>query len=163
MEPDPYTHLLRFLDQHGASYRVIEHAAEGRSEVVSPLRGNELQHAAKCMVLMLKLGKKVTRHVLAVIPGDRRVDLAAVKALYSATYISFASAEIAERLAGSPVGTVLPFAFNGELELIADPALRDAPELFFNAARLDRSLALNTDDYFAIAKPRLERIAEAKS
>jgi len=108
---------------------------------------------------MVKVGKKVTRYVLAVVPGDMRVDLNAVKALLGGTYISFASTEIAERLAGSVTGTVLPFAFNAELELIVDPRLLENDELYFNAARLDRSLALNTRDYTALAKPRVERIA----
>ena len=33
-------------------------------------------------------------------------------------------------------------------------------EIFFNAARLERSMALNARDYAALARPRLERIAE---
>jgi Ala-tRNA(Pro) deacylase len=108
---------------------------------------------------MVKLGKKVTRYVLAVAPGDARVDLNAVKALYGGTYVSFASQDIAERLAGSVAGTVLPFAFNSELELIVDPSMLEHEELYFNAARLDRSMALRTSDYVRLSNPRLERIA----
>ncbi len=74
--------------------------------------------------------------------------------------MSLAPAAISERLAGSPTGTVLPFSFNPDLELIADPSLRESKELFFNAARLDRSIALRTADYFAIAKPGIDRIAD---
>ena len=51
-----------------------------------------------------------------------------------------------------------PLVFNTNLELIVDPQLLENDELFFNAARLDRSLALNCKDYVAIAKPRLENI-----
>src|SRR5881398_1064039 len=108
---DAYTQLITLLDQRGAHYRLIDHAPEGRTEIVSPLRGNALAQAAKCMILMVKIGKKVTRYILAVVPGDTRVDLNAVKALLGGTYISFASADIAERLAGSVAGTILPFAF----------------------------------------------------
>jgi Ala-tRNA(Pro) deacylase len=63
-------------------------------------------------------------------------------------------------LAGSVAGTILPFSFNSALEVIADPALLEQDELYFNAARLDRSIVIKTRDYMAIAKPRLERIAE---
>jgi len=28
--------------------------------------------SAKCLIIMAKLGKKVTKHVLVVVPGDRR-------------------------------------------------------------------------------------------
>src|SRR5882672_3375504 len=155
-----YTRLIAFLDQHGAQYRLIDHPPEGRTEAVSPMRGNALSQAAKCIVLMVKLGKKVTKYVLGVVPGDARVDLNAVKAIMKGTYVSFASPDIAERLAGSVAGTVLPFSFNPELELIVDPSLLANDELYFNAARLDRSIVVKTSDYVTLAKPRLERIAE---
>src|SRR5437868_9549818 len=120
-QQDTYTHLITFLDQREVQYQLIDHAPEGRTELVSPMRGNALAQAAKCMVLMVKIGKKVTRYILAVVPGDARVDLNAVKALLGGTYISFASADIAERLAGSVAGTILPFSFHPDLELIVDP------------------------------------------
>ena len=162
-QEDTYTRLIGLLDAHGAHYRLIDHEPEGRTEVVSPMRGNALSQAAKCIVLMVKLGKKVTKYVLAVVPGDARVDLNAVKTLMQGTYIAFASPDIAERLAGSVTGTVLPFSFNSELELVVDPPLLENEEIYFNAARLDRSLALKTSDYFEIARPRLARIAVSEA
>ena len=101
MSGDAYARLIALLDEHGAAYRLIDHAPEGRTEIVSPMRGNPLAAAAKCIVLMVKLGKKTTRHVLAVVPGDARLDLGAVKALLGATYAAFASPEVAEELAAS--------------------------------------------------------------
>jgi Ala-tRNA(Pro) deacylase len=157
---DTYTRLIALLDEHGARYRLIDHPPEGRTELVSPLRGNALSQAAKCIVMMVKIGKKTTRYVLGVVPGDARVDFSAVKILMKGTYVAFASPDIAERLAGSVAGTVLPFAFSTELELIVDPSVLQNDELYFNAARLDRSMVLSTRDYVALAKPRIERIAE---
>lgn len=159
---DMYTRLIALLDQEKAQYRLIDHAPEGRTELVSAMRGNRLEQAAKCIILMVKQGKKVTRYVLTVVPGDAKVDLQAVKALMQGTYIAFASTEIAERLAGSVTGTILPFSFNPELELIVDPSLLENDELYFNAARLDHSMVLKTSDYVAAAKPRLERIVSAR-
>lgn len=156
---DAYRQLITFLDQYEAHYRLIDHEPEGRTEFVSPMRGNALSQAAKCIILMVKIGKKVKKYILAVVPGDARVDLNAIKALTGGTYVSFASPDIAERLAGSVAGTILPFAFNPELELIVDPSLIENEELYFNAARLDRSMALKTGDYLALARPRLEQIA----
>lgn len=155
-----YERLIALLDGAGARYREIAHEPEGRTEIVSQLRGNTLAQAAKCIVVMVKQGKKVTKYVLAVVPGDARVSLPAIKALLAGTYVSFATPEIAERLAGSVVGTVLPFSFTDELALIADPALLAHEELFFNAARLDRSLALRTADYVRLARPRVAPIIE---
>ncbi|TCO46491.1 YbaK/EbsC family protein [Actinocrispum wychmicini] len=155
---DAYNRLITDLDTAGATYRLIDHAPEGRTDLVSALRGNTVAHAAKCLVVMVKIGKKTTRYVLAVIPGDARLDLTAIKTLLGGTYTAFASSEKAEELAGTVVGTVLPFAYHPDLELIADPTLLEFPELFFNAARLDRSMALVTKDYIRVASPRVAPI-----
>lgn len=154
-----YDRLVGLCEAGGARYRLIEHAPEGRTELVSELRGHDLAAAAKCVVVMVKLGKKNKRFVLAVVPGDRRVDLGGIKRLYGGTYVSFASRDIAEELAGSASGTILPFALDPVLELIVDPGLLEAEEIYFNAARLDRSVALNTKDYIRLAQPRIEPIA----
>lgn len=159
-EKDTYTRLIKLLDDHKATYRLIDHEAEGRTEIVSEIRGNKLSEAAKCIIVMVKIGKKITKYVLSVVPGDKRVNLGAVKALFGGTYVSFASQDIAEKLAGSVAGTVLPFSFNPDLELMVDPQLLENDELYFNAARLDRSVVLKTKDYVAITHPRIEKIAE---
>ena len=57
---------------------------------------------------------------------------------------------------------MLPFSFNPELGLIVDPSLLENEEIYFNVARLDRSIALKTSDYVALARPRLEQIAEGR-
>lgn len=157
---DTYTQLIEFLDQHKAQYRLIDHPPEGRTEIVSQMRGNKVSQAAKCIVVMIKIGKKVTKYVLGVVPGDAKIDLNAIKEVFQGTYISFATPEIAEKMVGSVSGTILPFSFNPELELIADPGLLKNDEIYFNAARLDRSMALKTSDYVALAKPHLENIAK---
>ena len=114
----PYERLVGALEAGGARFRFIDHAPEGRTELVSALRGHHPRHAAKCLVLMVKAGKKVTKFVLAVVPGDKKVDPDAVKRLMGGTYAGFASTPDAERVTQCVTGTVLPFAFDGELTLI---------------------------------------------
>lgn len=162
-QSDAYERLIALLDANGAQYRLIDHPPEGRTEIVSPMRGHPVAQAAKCIIAMIKIGKKVTKFVLAVVPGDARVNLDVIKSLKGGTYAGFAPPDRAEELAGSVVGTVLPFAIDPRLELIVDPAIKDHDEIFFNAARLDRSIALRTADYIRLANPRFESIAVAGS
>ncbi|MDG4767685.1 YbaK/EbsC family protein [Solwaraspora sp. WMMD406] len=157
---DVYHKLITLFDERGATYRVIEHEPEGVTEAVSRLRGHDPGQAAKCIIVMVKIGKKTTRFVAAVIPGDRRVDFGKLKALLGGTYASFASREVAEELAGTAIGTIPPFSFDDRLAVIFDPELLPHPEVFFNAGRLDRTIALSTSDYLAIAEPRVESIAQ---
>ena len=158
MTEETYTKLIRFLDENVAQYRLIDHDPEGRTEIVSHIRGNNVSQAAKCIVVMVKITKKEKKYVLAVVPGDAKVDLNKIKSMYNGIYVSFATPEIAEELAGSVSGTVLPFSFNSKLELIVDPRLLENEEIFFNAARLDRSMALKTSDYVRLTNPRKENI-----
>jgi Ala-tRNA(Pro) deacylase len=155
---DAYQRLMSMLHTAGARYRVIDHAPEGRTDVVSAYRGHPVPCAAKCLVVMVKTSKRTSRYYLAVVPGDARVDLQAVKTLAGGTYAAFASTDKAEALAGSVSGTILPFSFHPDLTPVTDPGLLTHQEIFFNAARLDRSLALDTQDYLRLANPHLHPI-----
>lgn len=157
---DAYDTLCHQLDSANVHYRVLDHLPEGRTEEVSQLRGHPVTQAAKCIILIVKTGKKHSRFVLAVIRGDGRIDMNRIKALFNATYVGFAAGDVAERLAGCALGTVLPFPMTDEVLLIADPALLKEDIFYFNAARLDRSMAVRSEDYVAVARPRIEAIAQ---
>ncbi len=155
---DAYQRLISMLDTAGARYRVIDHIPEGRTEVVSTYRGHPVACAAKCLIVMVKTSKRTSRYYLAVVPGDARVDLQALKTLAGGSYAAVASTDKAEALAGSVSGTILPFSFHPDLIPVTDPGLLTHPEIYFNAARLDRSLALDTRDYLRLADPHLHPI-----
>ena len=87
MSNPTYDRLIKLLDESKATYRLIDHEPEGRTEIVSPMRGNELKAAAKCIVIMLKIGKKEKKFILGVVHGDAKVDLDGIKALYGVSYV----------------------------------------------------------------------------
>jgi Ala-tRNA(Pro) deacylase len=154
-----YATLLARLADVGARYRVIDHPAEGRTDIASTLRGHALDQAAKSLVVRVGLGRKRRRYVVGVVPGDRWIDLDRVRSLFDGSSVAFAARDVAERLTGCAVGTIMPFSFDPRLQLIVDPALLAHHEIYFNAARLDRSVALATRDYLSLAEPRLAIIA----
>ncbi|MFD9325910.1 YbaK/EbsC family protein [Streptomyces sp. NPDC060065] len=158
-DDDTYRQLISLLDTSSVDYRLIDHEPEGATDTVSALRGHPVSQAAKCIVLRVKVDRRTTRHVLAVVPGDRRVDLDAVRTLFAARYVGFSDAETAQRLARAVPGSVLPFSFDPDLELVADPDVVAQPQLYFNAARLDRSLVISGSVYAQLAKPRVAHIA----
>ncbi len=156
-----YQQLISLLDERKAAYRLVDHAPEGRTDAVSQLRGNALSQAAKCIVVMVKLGKKDKRYCIAVIPGDAKLDLKAVQALFSGDYATFAPQEIAEEMTGCVAGTILPFSFREDLPVVVDPSLVAQDEFVFNAARLDQSLWIKSSDYIAVANPRVAPIVQS--
>jgi Ala-tRNA(Pro) deacylase len=154
-----YDKLISLLDTSGARYRIIEHAAEGRTDIASVLRSHSLAQAAKSIVVRVSITKKKGTYLLAVIPGDKHVDLAKLSHLTGGIKSAFAARNIAERLTASISGSIAPFSFNCGLQLIVDKSLLAHTEIFFNAARLDRSIALHMEDYLQLARPRVEHIA----
>lgn len=157
--PPPAEALLGRL-LAGTPHRVIDHPPEGRTDLASALRGHTQAQAAKCIVVRVKLTGRTVRYGLAVVRGDDRVDLDAVRRALGGNRAGFADRATAERITGCVSGAVVPFAFHPDLHLLADPDLLDQEEIYFNAARLDRSVAMSPALYRRLATPRIERIAE---
>ena len=156
---DVFDRLVVLLTQAKAEFRVIEHEAEGRSAAISTIRGNRPDQAAKAMVLDVRGGGGGRRSVLAILPGNRKLDFNAVAALFEARKCGFASPETAQALTGCVMGAVPPFALNPDLAIVVEEDLLANETLFFNAGRLDRSMELATKDWLAAARPRVAKIA----
>jgi Ala-tRNA(Pro) deacylase len=156
---DVFDRLVALLSDAKANFRVIEHEAEGKSEAISAIRGNRPDQAAKAMVLDVRGGGGGRRHVLAILPGSRKLDFGAVATLFEARKCGFASPGTAQELTGCVMGAVPPFALDPALSVVVDEDLLTNETLFFNAGRLDRSMELDTRDWLAVAKPRVARIA----
>jgi len=156
---DVFDRLVALLNESKARFRIIEHEAEGRSEAISVIRGNRPDQAAKAMVLDLRGGGAGKRHVLAILPGNRKLDFTAVARLFEARKCGFASPDTAQQLTGCVMGSVPPFSLNPALGIVVEQDLLGNNTLFFNAGRLDRSMELDTRDWLTVAKPRVAQIA----
>jgi Ala-tRNA(Pro) deacylase len=151
--------LCVLLENEGASYRVIEHEAEGRTEMIAKIRGNRIEQAIKSIVVMVRFGKKETRYCFANVPGDCRIDLNAVREYFGGTKSAFAPREKAEALTGCVIGSIPPFSFNDQLQVLADPRIKENEEVVFNAGSLEKSIFMKMEDYFRIVNPQLVKIA----
>lgn len=146
--------IVDLLQEQGIKFRVCEHEAEGRTEVISKIRGNELRQGLKAMVIMAKLNKKDRKYFLAVIPGDQSLDMNAIKNYsHALDSVMFAPIDRAKTLTGCEMGAVPPFTFNQDLHLIADPSIKLNQEVVFNAGVLDRSIFMGIEDYVKVAQP----------
>jgi len=156
---DIHEQLRTLLDKEGATYRVLEHEAEGRTEVITQIRGNRIEQAIKSMVVQVRMSKKENLYYLANVPGDCRVDFDAIKAHFNAAGIGMAPREKAEALTGCVIGSIPPFTFNEKLGLLADPMIKENDEVVFNAGSLEKSIFMKMEDYFRVANPQVVSIA----
>jgi Ala-tRNA(Pro) deacylase len=151
--------LCAMLDGHRAVYRLVEHEAEGRTELIAKIRGNKLEQAIKSMAVQVRLNKKENIYCLANVPGDCRIDFKGIRDHFRADSVAFASKETAQELTGCVIGAIPPFSFNDQLQVLADPLIQQNEEVVFNAGRLDRSIFMRLADYIRIAQPQLVGIA----
>jgi len=159
MTSDIHQQLCALLDQEGATYRVIEHEPEGRTEMIARIRGNRIQQSIKSIVVQVRINKRENIYCLANVPGDCRIDFKGIKNYFNADSVAFASRDKAQELTGCVIGAIPPFSFSDQLQVLADPLIQENEEVVFNAGRLDRSIFMKLDDYLRIAKPQLVKIA----
>ena len=92
--------------------------------------------------------------LLAVLPGDQKLDFRKLAAALGLPKMTLASAEEATQQTGCVIGAIRPFSLAPQITLVVDPGLvARFGEIAFNAGRLDRSMVLNSEDYVRIAQP----------
>ena len=151
--------LIELLQRHEARYRVIDHPAEGKSDVVAGLRGTTPRQGAKAMLCKSRDG--AARLVLAVLPGDRKLDFRKVAQAGNMQKATLATPEEAMDATSCAIGAIPPFSFWPAIKLVVDPELvTTCEEIAFNAGRLDRSIVLDSQDYLRIASPLIHPLQQ---
>lgn len=151
--PDTHERLVALLEENGATFRIVEHDHEGRSEQISKIRGNDPKQAMKAIVASVRGGGGGKRYVLAVLPGIRKLDMKALCRAMGAQKGRFSPEQEATEMTGCVMGAVPPFSFRDDLPVIVDPACKENSEVVFNAGRLDRSIFMEFADYERITRP----------
>ncbi|QDO97111.1 YbaK/prolyl-tRNA synthetase associated domain-containing protein [Ferrovibrio terrae] len=147
--------ILNLLNENQARYQQMSHEALGfTSDEVARVRNVELGQCSKAAILKIK-GNGVRKYVLAVLPGDRKINTDKLSSLYGGKKASFASAGEVLELTSCVPGALAPFSFNEELALVVDPSIFERySEIAFNAGTLTETIVLNVDDYRRIVKPK---------
>ncbi|MBR8000710.1 YbaK/prolyl-tRNA synthetase associated domain-containing protein [Burkholderia vietnamiensis] len=154
--------LCELLTSNGARFRVLEHPAEGKSDVIAAIRGTRPEQGAKAMLCTFKDGGDAT--ALAVIPGHLKIDFRKVADALGRRKATLAPPERAAAVTGCVMGSVPPFVFDASVTLVVDPALVERNDaIAFNAGRLDRSIVLDASDYVRIARPLLADITRPET
>ena len=150
-----FAKIVSLLEAENCRYELIEHAPEGDTVVASRIRGHAVRDAAKSLVLEALGGTgAVEKYYLAVVPGDKRVDLRFLRQVVNAKRLQLAPEHVARMLTGCGMGAVPPFSFNEELIVLVDMAIAESNRIFFNAGELHRSIAMEGGDFIRIGRAR---------
>lgn len=153
--------ITQLLEGNGCWFETFEHEPVRTSEEAARVRpGYSLHQGAKAIIVRVRKQGPAKTFVMLVFPADLRFDKEKVRHLLSAKDIRFAAEqEVLEITKGVEPGGVPPFGNLFDLEVIADPELFGNEKIVFNAGDRRFSVAMKSDDYRRLVKPRIASIA----
>ncbi len=143
-----YDRILEDCKAAGAKFDPYEHEAVHTSEEAAKVRNTPLREGAKALVLYAD-----DKPVMVVIPGDRKLDTKAFKALYSVRDLRMATPDEVLAVTGVSIGAVPPFGHIFGIPLYVDEAVRDNTHVSFNAGLHTRSIRMGEKEYEKVAHP----------
>ncbi len=147
--------LTEYLDTHNAPYIVITHSPAYTAQGIAGLTHISGKELAKTVIV--KLDEKI---VMAVLPANFHVDLAALKRASKAKTVALASEEeFKDRFADCETGAMPPFGSLFGVPLYADENLARDKEIAFNAGTHRELIRMTWRDYEKLAEPTVVRFA----
>jgi len=138
-----------YLMEHGARYEVRTHPKAftiGETAEAEHVPGEQM-----AKVVMLYSDDDL---VMAVLPGDRMIDLEKAKTALSATAMRLAAeTEFSLRFPDCELGAEPPFGPLYDVPMLVDLALQ-SEEITFNAGNHTETLTMSLSDYLELTKPQ---------
>ncbi len=146
---DVERNIYRILRKKDIPFKASEHEPVYTSEQAARVRGAALQSGVKAMVLRVD----DERYVLALVPGDQRVDLTKIAELESAREVRLAKPEEVLQVTGCVVGAVPPFGHATQLKTYMDRAILQNEWVNFNAGKHTKSVSMKAADLAECVAP----------
>ncbi len=152
------TRAIAFLKKAGVPFETVAYRHEERGAAFAArATGFPLQRTVKTLVVALDTGD----HVLALVPGDRRLDLKKTARIFSAKRALMADAATAERLTGYLVGGISPFETKRRLPVVMDDSVLAGGPVMINAGRRGVMLKMNPREIADVLRCRTAAIGRA--
>jgi prolyl-tRNA editing enzyme YbaK/EbsC (Cys-tRNA(Pro) deacylase) len=147
--------LTAWLTEAGVSFQVLEHAPVRTSVEAAAVRGTPLEAGAKALVV-----RADERPVHLVLPADRRIDNARLRAILDTRRLRFVTPDELSALTGCVPGAVPPFGNLFGLEVLVDEELTRCDEIAFNAGSPAVSITMRCADFLRLACARIGRFVQ---
>jgi Cys-tRNA(Pro)/Cys-tRNA(Cys) deacylase len=150
--------VTRLLDSKNIVYFTVEIPAEklGAVETADYLKVPPSMIYKTIVLLREKKGKSI----LAVVPGDLRVDLKSVAAILGEKKVSTATEKEAESLTGLKVGGISALALlNRGFEILLDDSAANLEEFYVSGGMRGLMIQMRVNDFQSITSARMASIA----
>jgi Cys-tRNA(Pro)/Cys-tRNA(Cys) deacylase len=150
--------VTRMLDGRKIVYKAFDLPSEkiGATESARLLGVPAGQVFKSIVITRLKPGKPV----LAIIPGDREVDLKSAAAVLGEKKVQAATLKEAEQLTGLLAGGISPLALlNRGFQFLLDESVHQFSEIHISGGQRGLNIRLKVSDLVALTNPRLAKIS----
>ncbi len=143
--------IYSFLNENVIDYQIFEHKPVTTCEKMAKFLKTDQNLIAKSMLLRKNDGK----YILAVLPGNMRIDYNKLARISKTKSLSLAPAEEVENIVGCSVGCVHPIGNLINLETYFDRKILKNKEIFFNPGSHKKSIKIDTDDLIKLIEPTI--------
>lgn len=154
--------ITRILDANNITYQVFPLPAEKLgAEETAELLNVPVEIVYKTIVaLRLKPGKPI----LAIIPGDRQVDLKALADVLNEKKVTIPTENEAEKLTGLQAGGISPLALiNKGFQFILDSQSETQKEIHISGGQRGINIRISVKDMLKLINARVARISRLES
>jgi Ala-tRNA(Pro) deacylase len=147
--------LLDFLDQNQVQYTRHTHPTAYTAKEVAAVEHVPAHRVAKVVVFLSENG-----YGMAVLPGDSRLDLEALRAMLGVARLRLATeSELSELFPDCELGAMPPFGQLCNLPIWMDAGLASEPTIAFNAGTHRDVVHMSLEDYQRLAKPQIASLS----
>jgi Cys-tRNA(Pro)/Cys-tRNA(Cys) deacylase len=137
------TRAIQYLDKKKISFEVIRYLHEEKgARFASEATGFPLRQTIKTLVV--DVGRK--NYVLALMPGDRQLDLKKLARTWRVKRAAMADSETAERLTGYRIGGISPFGTRQKMPAVLEESLLAQNRVVINAGQRGTLLKMTPAD-----------------
>ncbi len=150
------TRAIRYLKMKDVSFELVkyEHEEKG-AEFAARATGFPLERTVKTLVIDL-VGRN---YCLALLPGDRQLDMKQLARVFAAKRAAMAATATAERLTGYLVGGISPFGTKQVLPAVMEKRIRKYAEVLINAGQRGVMMKMAPEGIVKALGCRVESIA----
>lgn len=150
------TRAIRYLKRKDVPFELVTYEREEKgAEFAARATGFPLDRTVKTLVIDLA-GRS---YCLALLPGDRQLDLKQLAQVFAVKRAAMAATATAERLTGYLVGGISPFGTKQVLPAVMEKRFRTYTEVLINAGQRGVMLKMAPEDIVKALGCRVEAIA----
>jgi len=150
--------LLALLQERGADYRLIEHQAARSAPDVTALLNIQPHQGAKA--ILLRVEGVVQPYVLAVLPGDSRIDHKQLRHLLASRNVKLADPDSVQQVTDCEIGSVPPFGELFSIPTYVDEDLFNNEQVGFSPAVLDASVLMPAQEFRRVLRATVVRLSK---